>query len=120
MIGAFNERAVVYDCMDELSKFRFAPAALIDRERLLMANADVVFTGGYRARRSRSRAHHDNVHFFGCGVDVAHFAQARSADVDVPRRHRIARRSSRSGYYGVIDERIDYPLLARLAAALSR
>jgi hypothetical protein len=25
MIGAFDERAVVYDCMDELSQFRFAP-----------------------------------------------------------------------------------------------
>ena len=31
MIGAFDERIVVYDCMDELSKFRFAPSELIDR-----------------------------------------------------------------------------------------
>ena len=115
MIGAFNERAVLYDCMDELSKFRFAPAALVDRERLLLSNADVVFTGGHRLFLSKSE-HHDNVHFFGCGVDVAHFGRARSAGLDVPRD--VASLGNRViGYYGVIDERIDYALLAGLAAA---
>ena len=81
MIGAFDERAVVYDCMDELSKFRFAPRELVDRERYLMAQADVVFTGGYKLSQSKAK-YHANVHFFGCGVDVAHFATARSADLD--------------------------------------
>jgi glycosyltransferase involved in cell wall biosynthesis len=115
MIGAFGERAVVYDCMDELSKFRFAPTALVDRERLLIASADVVFTGGYRLSVSKAR-HHDNVHFFGCGVDVGHFARARTAELQVPEE--IASLGTRvMGYYGVIDERIDYELLARLAAA---
>src|SRR5215210_6262591 len=69
MLGAFNEIAVVYDCMDELSQFRFAHPDLVRRERLLLANADVVFTGGYKLYESKKRYHH-NVHFFGCGVDV--------------------------------------------------
>jgi len=115
MLGAFGERAVVYDCMDELSKFRFAPRELVERERLLMSRADVVFTGGHKLWRSKSRLH-DNVHFFGCGVDSAHFAKARLsdtptpadlADVDVPVL----------GYYGVIDERVDYALVRALAEA---
>lgn len=114
MIGAFDERAVVYDCMDELSKFRFAPTELIDRERYLLAEADVVFTGGYRLMQSKSR-YHENVHFFGCGVDVAHFGRARSDDLDVPAD--IASLEGRViGYYGVIDERLDYDLLRRLVA----
>ena len=46
MLDAFGESAVVYDCMDELSKFRFAPPELSLRERLLLSRADVVFTGG--------------------------------------------------------------------------
>ena len=117
MIGAFGERAVVYDCMDELSKFRFAPAALVDRERYLMAQADVVFAGGYKLSRSKAKYHH-NVHFFGCGVDVAHFATARSADVEVPREIASLPRPV-VGYYGVIDERIDYDLLRTLAASLT-
>jgi glycosyltransferase involved in cell wall biosynthesis len=118
MIGAFDERAVVYDCMDELANFRFAPPALTDRERLLIASADVVFTGGYRLWKSKSR-NHDNVHFFGCGVDVEHFARARSDDLQIPEE--IASLGTRvMGYYGVIDERIDYPLLSALAAANPR
>ena len=116
MIGAFDERAVVYDCMDELSKFRFAPRELVDRERFLMAQADVVFTGGYKLWQSKSR-YHTNVHFFGCGVDVAHFATARSADVEVPREIAALDRPV-IGYYGVIDERIDYELLRAIACEL--
>src|SRR4051812_37516946 len=83
MLGAFNERGVVYDCMDELAQFRFAPPQLLERERLLLENSDVVFTGGYKLYRSKSR-YHDNVHFFGCGVDAAHFATARAASTEVP------------------------------------
>ena len=116
MIGAFDERAVVYDCMDELSKFRFAPRELVDRERYLMAQADVVFTGGYRLWQSKSK-YHANVHFFGCGVDVAHFASARSANLQLPREI-AALEKPVIGYYGVIDERIDYDLLGHLAESL--
>ena len=113
MIGAFDERAVVYDCMDELSKFRFAPTELVDRERYLVANADVVFTGGYKLWQAKSR-HHANVHFFGCGVDVDHFARARSEELSLaPELVGLGRKVM--GYFGVIDERIDYDLLAKLA-----
>jgi glycosyltransferase involved in cell wall biosynthesis len=116
MIGAFDERIVVYDCMDELSKFRFAPAELIDRERYLLAEADVVFTGGHKLMQSKAR-YHDNVHFFGCGVDVAHFASARTADVRVP-ADVASLDGPVLGYYGVIDERLDYDLLRTLASEL--
>ena len=37
----------VYDCMDELSAFKFAPPVLVALEKRLMKKADVVFTGGY-------------------------------------------------------------------------
>ena len=113
MLGAFDERAVVYDCMDELSKFRFAPAELVDREHYLVANADVVFTGGYKLWQAKSR-HHANVHFFGCGVDVDHFAAARSEDLALA-PELATLRGKVMGYFGVIDERIDYDLLAKLA-----
>jgi glycosyltransferase involved in cell wall biosynthesis len=116
MIGAFDERAVIYDCMDELSKFRFAPRELVDRERSLMAQADVVFTGGYALWQSKSK-YHANVHFFGCGVDVAHFASARSADLPLPPEI-AALEKPVIGYYGVIDERIDYDLLRHIAESL--
>jgi hypothetical protein len=115
MLGAFGERAVVYDCMDELSQFRFAPADLLDRERLLMENSNVVFTGGYKLFQSKSR-YHSNVHFFGCGVDSPHFAKARLSDTETP-ADVAGITQPIMGYYGVIDERLDYELLGKLAAA---
>ena len=108
-------QAVVYDCMDELSSFRFAPSDIAQRERLLLANADVVFTGGHQLYESKSQ-HHANVHFYGCGVDAQHFGQARSDDLAVP--DDIARLTAPVlGYFGVIDERLDYDLLELLAAS---
>jgi glycosyltransferase involved in cell wall biosynthesis len=113
MLGAFNESAVVYDCMDELSQFRFAPAELVPRERYLLARADVVFTGGRALAESKARFH-DNVHFFGCGVDAQHYAAARDARTVVP-PELAALTTPIMGYVGVIDERLDYALLAALA-----
>lgn len=112
-LGQLDTVRTVYDCMDELANFRFAPADLPDRERILMARADVVFTGGYRLYEAKS-LHHDDVHFFGCGVDVAHYGQARYDATAIPGEvanlnHPIL------GYFGVIDERLDYDLLRALA-----
>jgi glycosyltransferase involved in cell wall biosynthesis len=115
MLGGFNEIAVVYDCMDELAQFRFAHPDLPRRERLLLANADVVFTGGHRLYEAKRR-YHGNVHFFGCGVDVAHFSKARLPETVIP-ADLEALPQPIFGYFGVIDERIDYDLIARLAAA---
>ena len=113
MLGAFNEIAVVYDCMDELAQFRFANPDLPRRERLLLANADVVFTGGRKLYEAKRRFH-GNVHFFGCGVDASHFAKARADTTEVPADIASLSRPV-FGYFGVIDERIDYDLLAVLA-----
>jgi len=105
---------VVYDCMDELSAFAGAPVELRERELELFRKADVVFTGGqtlYEAKRSQ----HHNVHAFPSSVDTAHFAQARSLTVDPADQARIPH--PRVGFFGVIDERMDYALLRGVAAA---
>jgi glycosyltransferase involved in cell wall biosynthesis len=104
----------VYDAMDELSKFRFAPAKLVDLEQELLDKADVVFTGGsslFEAKKDR----HDNVHCFASSVDRAHFAKARSRLFDPADQEDLPR--PRLGFYGVIDERFDTELLAEVAKA---
>jgi len=116
MMGAFNERAIIYDCMDELAQFRFAPTDLVERERCLLARADVVFTGGRRLWEAKQLLH-DNVHFFGCGVDVSHFTGAADGTAPVP-ADIASLPAPICGYVGVIDERLDYPLLATLADLL--
>ena len=113
LLGKFGERGIVYDCMDELANFRFAPTDIAQREQFLLKRADVVFTGGYQLYTSKSR-HHANVHFHGCGVDTAHFGKARLPDTQVPASIANLPRPV-LGYFGVIDERLDYTLIAALA-----
>ena len=107
--------AVVYDCMDELSAFRFAPADLVPLERALMERADVVFTGGQSLFESKRDAH-DNIHAFPSSVDVEHFKCAR-APASVEPADQAALPGPRLGFYGVIDERLDLDLLRAVAAA---
>jgi glycosyltransferase involved in cell wall biosynthesis len=112
-LDSFDAVATVYDCMDELAQFRFAPPTLREREQLLMARADVVFTGGYQLFQSKSR-YHSNVHFYGCGVDAEHFSRALRPETEMPAD--VANLSRPIfGYFGVIDERLDYALLAQIA-----
>ena len=102
----------VYDAMDELSKFRFAPANLLDLERELMKRADIVFTGGsslFEAKKDR----HPNVHCFPSSVDRAHFAKARGGLFDPADQEDLPH--PRLGFYGVIDERFDIELLDKVA-----
>jgi UDP-galactopyranose mutase len=105
---------VVYDCMDELSLFLGAPPELLSREASLIECADVMFTGGpslFRAKQDR----HPNVHCFPSSVDAAHFrVQGRElAEPD----DQAGLPHPRFGFYGVIDERLDLPLLEFIAKA---
>lgn len=115
LLDELDAETVVFDCMDELRLFAGAPPELADRERTLLAAADVVFTGGrslFEARRDL----HPNVHCFPSSVDAAHFRQAVVAPLPEPAAQAALPRP-RLGYVGVIDERLDYDLLAHLAGA---
>ena len=118
MFAAYGDRlatgqVVVYDCMDELANFAGAPAGLIEAERRLLERADVVFTGGrslYESKRDRNA----NVHCFPSAVDAGHFARALDPELTVP-DDLASLPGPVYGYYGVVDERLDYDLIARLA-----
>jgi glycosyltransferase involved in cell wall biosynthesis len=112
-LGHMDESAVVYDCMDELSQFKGAPAELVRRERELLNAANVVFAGGPKMAKSKARFN-ANCHSYGCGVDIKHFGKARRAATKIPQD--VAQLSGPVlGYIGVVDERVDYDLLAKLA-----
>jgi UDP-galactopyranose mutase len=104
--------AVVYDCMDELSGFAGASAELSVRERELMARADLMFTGGYSLYEAK-REQHPRVYPMPSSVDVSHFARARTGPRDPEDQRPIPR--PRVGFCGVIDERMNLELIARVA-----
>ncbi|HEX8467425.1 MAG TPA: UDP-galactopyranose mutase [Allosphingosinicella sp.] len=104
----------VYDCMDELANFRFAPPELLGLERELLASADVVFTGGYSLYEAK-KGLHPNIHPFPSSVDRSHFGQARAIDAVPDDQGSLPR--PRFGFYGVIDERMDLEMIAAVADA---
>ncbi|HEX6408297.1 MAG TPA: hypothetical protein VFZ90_14030, partial [Gemmatimonadales bacterium] len=111
---ALSPAVVVYDCMDELSLFLGAPPELLSREAALIECADVMFTGGpslFRAKQSR----HPNVHCFPSSVDAAHFRVRERGVQDAEDQAAIPH--PRLGFYGVIDERLDLPLIDFIAEA---
>jgi UDP-galactopyranose mutase len=104
---------VVYDCMDELSAFKFASPELKSAEAELLERAHVVFTGGHSLYQAK-RGLHPNVHAFPSSVDAAHFNQARRGVLADPADQASLPRP-RLGFFGVIDERLDLDLIAGMA-----
>jgi UDP-galactopyranose mutase len=111
LIDACAASPVVYDAMDDLANFDFAPRGLREREAALLERADIVFAGG-RTLYANRRAYGAKVHCHPSGVELARFA----ADVGP---HPLAAMLSAPvlAYVGVIDERLDYGLIAALADA---
>ena len=103
---------MVYDCMDELSAFKYAPPSIKALERRLMAKADVVFTGGqslYEAKKDQ----HANIHPFPSSIDKQHFIKARKNQFQPADQKGL--KGPKIGFYGVIDERFDIGLVASIA-----
>ncbi len=112
-LGHFENRGVVYDCMDELSQFTGAPKALVNNEARLIEHADIVFTGGYNLGEKKKQQH-DNVHIFGCGVEYSHFNQAQDPNTAIPPDIDFMARPI-LGWMGVVDERVDYAMVGEMA-----
>jgi len=106
-------QVTIYDSMDELSAFRFAPPQLLQMEEELFKKADVVFTGGHTLYQAKKDRHH-NIHPFPSSIDKDHFLQARSNKIDAEDQKHIP--NPRFGFYGVIDERFDIELLREVSA----
>jgi glycosyltransferase involved in cell wall biosynthesis len=102
----------IYDCMDELSAFKSAPARLKEMEICLLNQADVVFTGGHSLYKAKKHLHH-NIYPFPSSIDKSHFAIARIAVEDPEDQAQIPH--PRFGFYGVIDERFNISLVEELA-----
>lgn len=111
LASCLKPRGIVYDCVDDFAQLPGAPRQLLQRENALFKRADLVFTAG-RSLFNAKRHRHPDVHCFPGSVDAQHFAAAHDehplhADIPHPRL----------GYSGVIDERINLPLIDAIATA---
>lgn len=104
---------IVYDCMDELSAFRFAPPQLTMLDTVLMRKADLVFTGGQSLYEARKQRHHA-IYPFPSSIDKHHFLSARQYKLEQDDQANIPH--PRLGFYGVLDERLNLQLIADMAS----
>ncbi|MFN2626702.1 MAG: glycosyltransferase [Mycobacteriales bacterium] len=105
--AALAPRLLIYDVMDDLGSFADAPEGYPLRERRALERADIVFTGGRSLHRAVTARRPKHTYLFPSGVEAAHYGASRALRKphDVP----VA------GYVGVLDERLDLELLAKLA-----
>lgn len=116
MVESLDSSLVVYDCMDELSSFKGASPLLITQENSLLQKADLVFTGGKSLYEAKLKKH-ANVYCFPSSVDQRHFEKALFSNTKVPdEMSKIP--SPIVGYYGVLDERLDWELIKSTAQLL--
>ena len=120
LLQDLQPRAIVYDCMDELSAFKNAPRQMRQRETALIKAAQLVLTGGpslYEAKRSL----HPNVLCLPSAVDAVHYARDRAVADAAAMAAADALQGAfpppRLGFFGVIDERLDLGLVAAVADA---
>lgn len=120
LLAELEARAVVFDCMDELSAFKDAPKQLRQREAALMKAADLVLTGGPSLYEAKRHLHH-NVMCLPSAVDAQHYSpQFASTRIDaILQAEQVQGRipGPRLGFFGVIDERLDTDLVAAVADA---
>ena len=114
---ALAPRGIVYDCHDGCAATS-DDDILRHREARLMQLADIVVAGGpslYQSLRGR----HANVHCIANAVAAAHFAPPAMAVSSIEavsaRAIHAAIPNPRLGFFGVIDERVDLDLVARVA-----
>lgn len=131
---AHPDSAIVYDVMDHFPSFEQSNDDLYYEELTLLAEADIAFTGGRsldrHIRLMVNALHSDvkgrqsgrepasslcNVHCFPSGVDLQHFNQAFSTLENHPVLKNLPRPVF--GYFGAVDERLDWDLVRQLAAS---
>jgi UDP-galactopyranose mutase len=111
LADAFDAAPLVYDVMDELAQFDFAPEGMAANDRAMLERADLVFAGGRSLFAARATLG-PKVRCEPSGVEFERFA----ADV-APHPLPAGLRGPVFGYVGVVDERIDIALIEAVAEA---
>lgn len=113
-----RHEALVYDCMDPFVAFRAErnKARVDEQEQELIRRANVVFTGGHSLQAAKEGTN-PQTHCFPSGVDLPHFMKALRGRVKRPNDVADLPRPV-FGYWGAVDERIDFGLIETLCQNL--
>lgn len=114
MLGALGEIANVYYVGDEFSEFSQFNAGLVQTlERPLLVRSDLVFVVSERLRETKSQ-YSGVIDMLPHGCDYEHFSSvSRLNESDIPADLAAIRRP-RIGYYGLIRDWFDFPMLREI------
>jgi glycosyltransferase involved in cell wall biosynthesis len=116
VVGSLGARLIVYYCVDEYSQFSGTnAAAILERERRLLEEADLVIVSATRLLE-RKRVHNANTFLITHGVDVNHFRKACLPETHIPDECRDMPRPV-VGFFGLIEDWVDLGVIRHLAAA---
>jgi glycosyltransferase involved in cell wall biosynthesis len=116
LCGQFDEEHIVYYCVDAFSEFAgYDREAILAAERRLARKADLLITTS-QALFDDKRALNDNTILVPHGVDHAHFARAADDRLAIPSDIAALRRPV-LGFWGLIEDWLNVPLIAEVAAA---
>jgi glycosyltransferase involved in cell wall biosynthesis len=115
LIGALDERLVVYHCTDEITAMSGMSPFAGELERRLLAAADLTFTSSRQLATDKGPLTR-RCHFVPNGADTELFERAHAADTAV--HPSVASRSGPVvGFAGHMEDRFDFPLMEAVAAA---
>lgn len=114
IIDSLPHDLLVYDVMDPFKHFKKSDSSVDQREAQLLKRADVVFTGG-RSLHSMVQERRPDAHCFPSGIDYPHFS--RGAEPGEPARELADIPKPIFGYFGAVDERIDWELIGKICKA---
>lgn len=118
MKDVFAPEFIVFDVMDELALFKGAPPELKEREAELLKVADIVIAGGPSLHASKSVVRPDTINL-PSAVDASHFSRVHAEEVEAISHYEEQLEweipHPRIGFFGVIDERLDIDLIAKIA-----
>lgn len=117
LAGSVPHDLLVYDIMDEYQGFPWSPPNIADEERELLRRADWVFAGTAALHDSKGALAEGKIECILSGVETERFANpAPNPRVEAQIAALRARHRKLIGYAGMIDVRVDVPLLAEAAA----
>jgi len=116
LLGAFSEKFVVYDCVDEHSAYPGRDKRLVQQqEDVLVSRADCVFVSARGLYERRKRLNPDTF-FIPNGVDFPHLRKAQDPATEIPEFLKSLKRPI-LGFVGGIADWIDLDLVRYIARA---
>ena len=113
LIGSFNEKMVIYDCVDDRLAFSSVPrwiGAYID---FLVKRSDIIFVTSHNLFKLIRNKKSEDVYLIGNGVDVYHFRKALD-DIPIPKDMEGLKRPI-LGYIGMIDDWMNFNLIKKIS-----